>query len=125
MPATPARIAFVINQYRLATAGPDAGVVAKYGTTARDTPDPIETFFVATGDAQIMADERLALLSADRRRATIVASGIRALPAALAVAPLMPVAHVTDTQRAIDRDAAVVELGLDFERDQTTFGVWG
>lgn len=124
MPATPARIAFITQPFRLATAGPSSAVAAKYGTAARDTPEPVESFFVDPAHAQAMADERLALLSADRRRITPVASGIRALPSQLATIPA-PTVRVIDDERALDRNAVVVELGLDFERGQTTFGLWG
>ena len=124
MPATPARIAFITQEFRLATAGPDSSVVSRHGTAARDTPEPVESFFVNVADAETMAIERLALLSPDRRRTTLGIAGIRALPSQLAAAPA-PTVRVIDTERDLDRNSLVVELGLDFERDRTTVGAWG
>lgn len=125
MPATPARIGFILQQFRVAISGPDAMVVARYGTSARDTTDPIETFFDDVADAQAMSDERLALLSAERRRLTLVAAGAVALPSSIPVDPAIPTAMVVDEERGVKGNAAVVEIGLDFERDRSTLTTWG
>lgn len=125
MVATPSRISFISNEFRVVTSGPNSSVVSKYGVTARDTPEPIETFFDNAADALVMSDARLALLSADRRRTVFVCSGIRALPGSLPHSPTTPVVTVIDSERALNRPAAVVEIGLDFERDRTTLGTWG
>ncbi|SDA14827.1 hypothetical protein [Sphingomonas sp. NFR15] len=125
MPATPARIGFILQQFRVAISGPDATVVGRYGTTARDTTDPIETFFDSVIDAQAMSDERLALLSAERRRLTMVAAGAVALPSSMPVDPAIPTAKVVDEERGVNGKAAVVEIGLDFERDRSTLTTWG
>jgi hypothetical protein len=47
MPATPARIGFITQDYRVVTSGPDTAVQAKYGSMARNTDDPLPTFFDA------------------------------------------------------------------------------
>lgn len=125
MVATAARIGFISSEFRVVTSGPDSTVVAKYGATARDTPEPIETFFVDKAHAQVMADERLTLLSPDRRRAVMICSGIHGLPATMPHSPTTPVVTVIDDERALNRAAAVVEIGPDFERNRTTFGTWG
>jgi len=125
MAADPARIGFITEQWRLANAGPDQSVVAKYGTSARDTTDPVETFFDNVADAQAMADERLTLLSPDRRRFSLVASGAVALPDALDIAPMLPTVTVIDDERSANFPGIVVELGMDFEADNTTIVAWG
>jgi hypothetical protein len=75
MPATPSRIGFITQQFRVATAGPDNGVETLYGNAARDTPEPLETFFDSVADAQIMADERMALLSVQRSLVSVSIDG--------------------------------------------------
>lgn len=125
MTATPARIGFITNEYRLATAGPDATVAARYGLAARDTPDPIDTFFVNQADALAMATERLTLLKADRRRFSADAAGIQALPDDLPPYPNTPTAQVIDEVLDADRAAAVAEIGIDFDKDTTTLVCWG
>lgn len=125
MVATPDRIGLIIQQFRIVKSGPDAAVVARYGNVARDVADPIETFFDSTADAQTMSDERLALLSPTRRRFTMPAKEIVALPATLPVEQRAPTVTVIDDEHAMNGDCLVVELGLDFEHNQTTFVVWG
>lgn len=50
MVATPARIGFVIEPYRRATA--ETQIVAdRYGNLARETDDPHETWFASLADA--------------------------------------------------------------------------
>lgn len=125
MPATTARIGFIQQAFRVVTSGPDTGVVARYGDTARDTPDPLATFFDSVDDAQIMADERLALLSPDRRRLTMTTMGAPALPSAVPIDPVIPSVQMIDAERGIDAPAVVTEISIDFERDRSTLVVWG
>jgi hypothetical protein len=122
--ATASRIGFITSEFRLATAS-EPDVVAKYGTAARDTPQPLESFFDDPAHAQVMAAERLTLLGGDRRRFVVICSGIHALPSVLQTSPLLPVARVVDQERSADLAAAIVEIGIDFENDRTTFGPWG
>lgn len=124
MPATPARIGLIINEFRRAIAGPDGSVAAKYGTLARDTDEPIETFFDTVADAQAMADERLALLSADRRLLEHDISGADQLRA-IAVQPVIPTAAVIDDERGYDADALVVGMTIDLDADTASATTWG
>jgi hypothetical protein len=125
MPATPARAAQMLEQYRIASFGPDAGVIAKYGDAARDTgPEPIETLFHSVADAQIFANERGNLLKRDARRCTPEVSGVET---GLAIDTSQKVATVTvnDTERLLARAMMVTKIELDFGRDTTTLPVWG
>lgn len=127
MPATPERIAFVTKPFRLATAGPDAGVVAAYGTKARtdDADDPAETFFAATADADAMADERLALLSASRRRfPTTLANGAD-FALDLDNSQTVPVAQVIDPRGDADLPALITKVRVDLATGKTSVEAWG
>lgn len=124
MPATPARIGLIIHQYRRATAGPDAAVASKYGALARDTDEPIETFFDEVADAQVMANERLALLSADRRLLEFDIAGADQLRA-LDIQPVIPTAAAMDDERAYSENALVVAITIDCEANAATARTWG
>lgn len=125
MPATPARIAFIREQFRTVVAS-DTAVKDKYGDAARDTGDQIiETFFDETADAQAMADERLALLKADRRRFKQEARGAQSFTGDLDFSQETPAATVIDDEREANHPAAIVEAGLTFGDDKTTFVTWG
>jgi hypothetical protein len=124
MPATPSRIGFITQPFRIATAGPDATVEALYGNAARDTPEPLETFFDEVSDADAMAEERLALLSAKRSLVTVQidrASVGADMDASLCV----PTVRVIDDEQDRNALAVVVGIGIDLNTDRTTLEVWG
>jgi len=125
MPADPDRIGFIREAFRVVKSGPDTGVVARYGDTARDTPDPLASFFDSVDDAQTISDERLALLSPDRRRLTMTTTGAPALPSAVPIDPVIPSVQMIDAERGIDAPAVVTEISIDFERDRSTIIAWG
>lgn len=124
MPATASRIGFITQDVRNATAGPDAAVTAKYGNLARDTKEPLECFFDSVADATIMAQQRLNLLSSDRRRFPIEVSGAET-GQSLTFNQTTPGAHVTDIEKAADLDTALVEIGIDHEMGKTNLIAWG
>lgn len=125
MPATPAQIAFVLEPFRSVVAGPDATVQAKYGDLARDTKDePVETFFDDPADAQVIADERFALLKADRRRFRADIAG-EATALGLSYSQTTPAAQLVDSERQANLSAAIVEIGIDFGAGRSILTVWG
>ncbi|PZU59846.1 MAG: hypothetical protein DI547_05050 [Sphingobium sp.] len=124
MPATPARIGFIIQEYRVSRSGPDADVVLKYGDRARDVDEPIETFFDSEADVQALCDQRLTLLKADRRRFQQTVVG-EATALGMDVSQTTPTIQVIDEERLADFPAAVVELGVDFEKGQSILTTWG
>lgn len=124
MPATAERIGFITERYRRVISGPESSVETLYGSKARDNPDPVETFFDDPDDAQVMADERLALLSPSRRMLLpVVQSAQTGLDTDYA--PTIPTATVTDDERNYDKAALVVSITMDLERDKTQFQTWG
>lgn len=124
MPATPARIGFITQEFRTATAGPDSAVTTKYGSLARNTDEPLETFFDAINDTQAICDARHALVKADRRRFQQSISG-EAFGQGLAYEQTTPCVTVIDTERAANLPAAVVEIGIDYESGKTSAVTWG
>jgi hypothetical protein len=125
MPATPARIAFITQQFRSVVAGPDSGVITKYGSMARDTAEaPIQSFFDDTADAQVMVTERLNLLKADRRRFKVtIPNAMTGL--GLNYSQSTPSATFIDDERQANMSVAVVDVSIDLGSDKTTLGVWG
>jgi hypothetical protein len=123
MPATPARIGFILQEFRKVTVE-TSSVATKYGELARDSDDPVVTWFDDVDDAQDMAQERQDLLDADRRQFRAIATGItQAL--AMDYSQVTPTVHVTDTELAADQDAIVVELSVDFGRNRQSITAWG
>lgn len=129
MPATPARIAFVTEQFRKVIAGPDATVEAAFGELARETDadKPVETFFDSTADAQAMADERLTIMKADRSRFEIALAGTDGLKfvKALAYNQTTPCGTVIDTGRNVNRAACVAQLQMDLRNGRGGLLMWG
>jgi hypothetical protein len=128
MSATTARIAFVREQWRTAVASDDA-IKTAYGEKARDSADDksepvVETYFDDPDDAQFMADERLSLLSPDRRRFRHDVGEVLTFQGDLDFSQETPPAKVIDDARAADHDAAIVEISVRFA-DKTTLVTWG
>lgn len=123
MPATPARIGFILEPFRRAVAE-NATVQSQYGALARKSDDPAESFFDAVADAQAMADERLALLSAARRRFSVSVTGTSEV-LALTYSGTLPLVHYTDTERDIDRAMLVGDIAVDLGRGSAALNIWG
>ena len=122
MPATPARIGFILEEYRVAKSE-DASTLAVYGDKARRT-DLVPTFFENASDAQAICNERRALLAADRRWFQQTVSGT-ATAQALDYATAPPVVTVIDDERDADHDALVSEIGIDFVENVSVIESWG
>jgi hypothetical protein len=126
MPATNARIAFVLQATRDVEAT-DTAIKTAYGELARDTGEaPVETFFDATGDAQTMATERLTLLKANRRRFKQDVRGSDHFSSGtLDYSQKAPTVTVIDDERAANHSALVVGASIDLARDKTSLETWG
>ena len=124
MPATPARIGFITAKFRRATAGPDAVVEARHGKAARDTSEPVETFFEHVEDAQVMAEERLSLLSAERRYIVAQVAGARTAFDTVST-PRLATAQVTNSEMELDRPMLIVGISADLSRDECKLDCWG
>lgn len=124
MPATPSRIGFITQAYRIVTAGPDTGVRTLYGNIARDTPEPLPTYFDSTADAQAMADERLNLLKVQR---SLLIAQIDGNETAAAIDPAtgLPTVRVIDDEQDRNGLALVVGFAIDMENERSTLTNWG
>lgn len=127
MPATPDRIGFVTKPFRLATAGPDAGVVAAYGSKARtdDADDPAESFFVSVADAQAIADERLDLLAASRRRFIASIANGADFVLGLDNSQAVPCGQVIDPRGEADLPCLAVKARVDLATGRASLEMWG
>jgi hypothetical protein len=124
MPATPSRIGFITQAFRVVTAGPNTTVETLYGNAARDTLEPLETFFDDPADAQTMADERLTLLSARRTLVTATLEGIS--PAdTLDRGTVLPTVRVIDDEQNRNSLALIVGISIDLNADRSTLETWG
>lgn len=123
MAATASRIGFIMQEWRRTVAS-DATIQTRYGNLARESDDPIETFFDNTADAAVIASARQALLGAERRRFALTIAGIDdALTIATGNAPVS--ATYRDTERDIDRTMLVAEVAIDLDRERANLTVWG
>jgi hypothetical protein len=124
VPATPSRIGFIIEEWRKVRIE-DATVRTNYGKLARESDDPVETFFDSVADATTMANARMTLLGTERRRFPVRAVGLDEALALDLLTGVVPVATFTDTEKAADLPCAVAEFGIDFAKQQCLFTLWG
>ena len=124
MSATPARIGFITQSLRRAIT---ETTLAKdqFGSLARQSEDPVETFFDSVDDAQVMADERQELLSAVRRRFSIDVAGVEEISALTYSAGALPIVRYTDDERRIERDMLVGEIVIDLAKQRSALNIWG
>ncbi len=123
MSASPARIGFILNPFRRAVSeSPD--VKALFGAQARQSDDPVETFFDNVADADVMANERQELLSQVRRRFDCTVSGLDEVQA-LDYSTRIPVAAYTDTERAIERNMLIGDITIDLGKQSAKLNIWG
>lgn len=123
MTATPARIGFILEPFRRAVAETPSAK-SRYGSRARQTDDPVETFFDEVEDAQVMAEARQALLSPERRRFKVTAKDIDQTVPLLDAAEAVTARYV-DPMRNADRLVLVSEITFDFAKQNAIFTVWG
>lgn len=123
MVATAARIGFVTRPYRRAVSKTPS-VETKYGSLARETDDPLDTYFSTVADAQFRADERQALLSPDRRLFTVTSSEPELLLDYLE-AEEVPTMRYVDTERGIDRLFMVTQIVIDAMANTAELKIWG
>ena len=124
MPATPSRIGFITQEFRIATAGPVSAVETLYGNAARDTPEPLETFFDDVADADAMADERLDLLSVQRSLVTASVDQVDTA-ADLDFAASLPTSRIIDDEQDRNSPAIVVGLTIDMNTGRSALENWG
>jgi hypothetical protein len=140
MPATPAMIGFVSQEYRSVIVS-DPDVRAVWGSAARDTsqqkdpttgqPDttaeePTRTFFDLLSDAQAMANERLNLLKVGRRLFEVTYGELLDFQTTLAFTPALPTIRLIDPSKAADLDTLLVSVdAVDYETGRTTVQQWG
>lgn len=123
MPATPSRIGFITQEWRKVVSG-TSSVQTRYGSIARQTDDPVETWFDNTTDAQTVADNRQALLSAERRRFRVTATGVTEVMA-LGYTTGVPLARYVDTERNANLSAMISEIVIDLGRNNVALTLWG
>ncbi|QTH19676.1 hypothetical protein HRJ34_14975 [Rhizorhabdus wittichii] len=121
MPAIPARIGFVLREFRTVEAV-SALMKARYGDVARDPKDePFESFFDSSTDAQALVNERLALVGDERRRFSTEVKG----SLALSFNTVTPAATLIDDERQANMPCAIVAITEDAGNDKTTVMLWG
>jgi len=126
MVATPARIAFVTESGRSVTAS-NAAIRTRYGNVARDTLDePIMSYFDDEADAQIIVNERFALLSGDRRLFQATVARLLTFSGSLDFSQVAPTVTLIDDEKAANMTAIITGIdALDYERETTKLNVWG
>lgn len=123
MPATPARIGFVQEEFRRVVST-TAQAKTRHGNLARESADPIETWFDNVADAQTVADERQALLSVERARYSVTIAGLDDVLALDLTGPV-PIATLVDSELSINGKTLISEVTLDFQNQGAVLTVWG
>lgn len=123
MPATPARAAFVREPFRRAVAI-TPGAATRHGKLARESDDPVETFFDDVDDAQTLATARQSLLSPERYRFRVAVAGIDEVRALSYIGQTV-LARYADGERGIDMTAIVSEIVIDPGQNRAILTVWG
>lgn len=124
MPATPSRIGFITQEFRTVK-NENSTMQARYGALARQSEDPIPTFFDSVTDAQTVCDARMTLLATERRLFKVGVRGVDDV-LALTYAGTTPVASLVDPERGITMTCMIAEINsIDFSKDQCVLTVWG
>lgn len=123
MAATSLRIGFIMTGFRRAISE-SATAKDRYGDDARQSDDPIESYFDNVEDAQAIADERQALLSVERRRFKVTAKAAEEI-AEIDLTAGIPVARFVDRECAADRKVLVSEIIIDLAKQSTVTTLWG
>lgn len=124
MPATPSRIGFITSEFRIVTAGPNSTVETLYGNTARDTVEPLETFFDDPADAQAIVNERLALLEVKRSLVPVSIDGTD-LAAGIDRSGTLPTVRVIDDEQGRNSQALIVGVTVDYNTGRSVLETWG
>lgn len=127
MPATSARFDFVTQEFRVATSGPDSGIVTAYGNLARDVPaeEPFETFFAHIDDVAAVTTERYNLLRAVRRRFVSTLSGAGTFALGLDYSQVAPTGTVVEPKSGASFDAIVISIRTNLITSAVTLDMWG
>jgi hypothetical protein len=123
MAATPARIGFVLEPYRRAVSESPAAKL-RHGNLARESADPIETWFASLADAELRADERQDLFAPERRRFDVTVSEIDGLDELLAAGEAITV-NLVDDERGLAKRMLVTSLTIDIETQRAALTIWG
>jgi hypothetical protein len=123
MVATAVRIGFIREEFRRAVSE-SAEPFSRYGALARESEDPVETFFDSEADAQVMADERQDLLSRERRRFSVTVTDIAEV-LKLDYTGTIPVARYVDAERDADLTVLISDITVDFGKNSATLTIWG
>lgn len=123
MVATPARIGFVLEEYRRVIAQ-DGVMKERYRDLARESEDPIETFFENTADAQKVADARQALLGKERRRFSVQVTGVKDV-LELSESRTIHLVRYTDEQRGVNRSMLICDFAIDLAAGKADITLWG
>ncbi len=122
MPVTAEREQFIRQEVRIVKAQ-DTLASAHWGSLARKTTGPIVTSIEAKEDAQIIADQRLAILNYGRQLSWPI-HGVE-VGLNLAYIGVCPTVRVIDDKRLINSPARVDEIQINFGTNQTFMETWG
>lgn len=123
MPVTAERAALIKEPFRRATSTTPSAQT-RHGALARESADPIPTFFDNVADAQVIADARQTLFSPERRLFEVTIRGTTEM-AALNPENGVPVAQFIDTERGVSRKVLMGQIEIDLAGGKSAAVIWG
>ena len=123
MTATAARAALIREPFRRATSTTTA-VQTRHGALARESADPVPTFFDNVANAQVIADARQSLFSSERRLFEVAVRGTAEM-AALDPESGVPVGRFVDSERGVDRKVLIGQVEIDLAGGKSAAVIWG
>jgi hypothetical protein len=99
----------------------DPAIAARHPSARDGTVEAAPGYFDSLADAQAVANQRGALIGAERRRFAVVADAVLAFNPALG----LPQARVIDAEQSLDATLLAARIEVDFEQERTSLEVFG
>lgn len=120
MPALDTDIAAATRDVVTATWS-SATIAARYPSARDGSVQPARAYFDSVADAQVVANQRGALIGTERRRFAVAVEEV------LAIDPTtgLPQARVIDGEQALDATMLAARIEVDLEQERTSIEVFG
>jgi hypothetical protein len=124
--ATPSRISRCSRDYSYATASNPAVLAARPDAKPQGGDEfTIDSFFDNVADAQVMLDEKFAVLASSRRNEAAETAVPLRVGTDIAIAPVLPKARMIDANRGVDAVLIIKGLSVDTHTERNSIEAVG